>query len=65
LKRGFKESLARLKTDKVMIFYLVMRDSGTPIESTMSAVQDLHDEGLFEEFGVSNSSAWQVAEAWK
>jgi aflatoxin B1 aldehyde reductase len=63
LKRVFKESLARLKTDKVKIFYLVTRDSATPIESTLSAVQELHDEGLFEEFGVSNFSAWQVAEA--
>jgi aflatoxin B1 aldehyde reductase len=42
---------------------LVTRDSATPIASTLSAVQDLHDEGLFEEFGVSNFSAWQVAEA--
>jgi aflatoxin B1 aldehyde reductase len=42
---------------------LVTRDSATPIESTLSAVQDLHDEGLFEEFGISNFSAWQVAEA--
>jgi aflatoxin B1 aldehyde reductase len=48
LKRVFKESLARLKTDKVKILYLVMRDSGTPIESTLLAVQELHDEGLFE-----------------
>ncbi|WP_426437631.1 aldo/keto reductase family protein [Bradyrhizobium genosp. P] len=63
LKRVFKESLARLKTDKVKIFYLVTRDTATPIESTLSAVQELHDEGLFEEFGVSNFSAWQVAEA--
>jgi aflatoxin B1 aldehyde reductase len=63
LKRVFKESLARLKTDKVKIFYLVTRDSATPIESTLSAVQELHDEGLFEEFGVSNFSACQVAEA--
>src|SRR4029077_5202327 len=63
LKRVFKESLARLKTDKVKIFYLVTPDSATPIESTLSAVQELHDEGLFEEFGVSNLSAWQVAEA--
>ena len=38
-------------------------DSATPIESTLSAVQELHDEGLFEEFGLSNFSAWQVAEA--
>ena len=52
LKRVFKESLARLKTDKVKIFYLVTPDSATPIESTLSAVQELHDEGLFEEFGL-------------
>src|ERR1700730_15936375 len=63
LKRVFKDSLARLKTGKVKILYLVMRDSATPIELTLSAVQELHDEGLFEEFGVSNFSAWQVAEA--
>src|SRR6202047_637545 len=63
LKGVFKESLARLKTDKVKIFYLVTPDSATPIESTLSALQELHDEGLFEEFGVSNFSAWQVAEA--
>ena len=63
LKRVFKESLARLKTDKVKILYLVTPDSATPIESTLSAVQELHDEDLFEEFGLSNFSAWQVAEA--
>src|SRR6202041_74868 len=63
LKRVFKESLARLKTDKVKILYLVTPDSASPIESTLSAVQELHDEGLFEEFGVSNFSAWQVAQA--
>jgi aflatoxin B1 aldehyde reductase len=62
LKRVFKESLARLKTDKVKILYLVTRDSATPLESTLPAVEELHDEGLFEEFGVSNFSAWQVAE---
>jgi aflatoxin B1 aldehyde reductase len=63
LKRVFKGSLARLKTGKVKILYLVTRDTATPIASTLSAVQELHDEGLFEEFGVSNFSAWQVAEA--
>src|SRR6202795_1432301 len=62
LKRAFKESLARLKTNKVKIFYLVTPDGATPIESTLSAVQELHDEGLFEEFGLSNYMAWQVAE---
>jgi aflatoxin B1 aldehyde reductase len=65
VKRVFKESLARLQTDKVKILYLVTPDSATPIESTLSAVQELHDEGLFEEFGLSNFSAWQVAQAWE
>ena len=41
---GFKESLARLKNGKVKILYLVMRDSTTPIESTLSAV---HGARLF------------------
>jgi aflatoxin B1 aldehyde reductase len=63
LKRVFRESLARLKTGKVKILYLVARDSATPIESTLSAVQGLHEVRLFEEFGISNFSAWQVAEA--
>jgi aflatoxin B1 aldehyde reductase len=62
LKRVFKESLTRLKADRVEIFYLVTPDSATPIESTLSAVQELHSEGLFEEFGVSNFSAWQMAQ---
>jgi len=44
---------------------LVTPDSATPIESTLSAVQELHDEDLFEEFGLSNFSAWQVAQAWE
>jgi aflatoxin B1 aldehyde reductase len=60
LKRTFKESLALVKTGTVKILYLVMRDNATPIASTQSAVQELHDEGLFEEFGVSNFSAWGV-----
>src|SRR5580693_7360691 len=63
LKRVFKESLARLNTDKVKILYLVTPDSATTMESTLSAVQELHDDGLFEQFGLSNFSAWQVAEA--
>lgn len=63
VKRVFKESLKRLKTDKVKILYLVTRDSATPLEGTLRAVQELYEEGLFEEFGVSNYSAWQVAEA--
>src|SRR6202045_4006856 len=63
LKRIFKGSLARLKAGKVKILYLVTRDGATPIELTLSAVQELHDKGMFEEFGVSNFSAWQVAEA--
>ena len=40
LKRVFKQSLARLKIGKVKILFLVSRDSATPIESTLSAVQE-------------------------
>ena len=61
LKRAFKESLARLKTAKVKILYLVTPDSATPIESTLSAVQELHEEGLLR----SSASAISARGKWR
>ncbi|KAF9921269.1 hypothetical protein FBU30_008727 [Linnemannia zychae] len=57
----FKDSLEALKTKKVDIFYLHAPDYGTSFEETLKAVDDLYREGLFERFGLSNYSAWQVA----
>ncbi|MEU8327800.1 aldo/keto reductase [Micromonospora sp. NPDC048839] len=57
-----RASLRRLKTDRVDLLYLSLRDPATPIEATLAAVQQLHDEGVFGELGLSNVSAADVAE---
>ncbi|KAF9210772.1 hypothetical protein BGZ59_008942, partial [Podila verticillata] len=61
LTRHLYRSLEALKVGKVKIFYLHAPDFFTPFEVTLKAVDDLYREGLFEEFGLSNFAAWQVA----
>ncbi|KAI1295053.1 hypothetical protein EDD11_008045 [Mortierella claussenii] len=61
LVRHFYRSLEQLKAPKVKIFYLHAPDFFTPFDVTLKAVDELFREGLFEEFGLSNFAAWQVA----
>uniref|UniRef100_A0A8C4QMX7 Aldo-keto reductase family 7, member A3 (aflatoxin aldehyde reductase) n=1 Tax=Eptatretus burgeri TaxID=7764 RepID=A0A8C4QMX7_EPTBU len=56
------ESLQRLKSPSVDVFYLHAPDHGTPIEETLQACNQLHKEGKFKELGLSNYASWQVAE---
>src|SRR5882724_2826028 len=60
LKAAFRVSLTRLKTDRVKILYLTTRDHTVPLESTLRGVQDLYEEGLFDEFGLSNFSVADI-----
>ncbi|KAF9555159.1 hypothetical protein EC968_009113 [Mortierella alpina] len=62
LESSLRDALADLKAAKVDIFYLHAPDRSTPFEKTVKAVNDLHKEGLFERFGLSNFAAWEVAE---
>ncbi|MGI5186693.1 aldo/keto reductase family protein [Promicromonospora sp. CA-289599] len=62
LIRSVRASLERLATTKVQILYLNLRDSGTPLKSTLGAVQELHEEGVFDELGLSNVAPGDVAE---
>ncbi len=55
-------SLDRLNTDHAELFYLHSPDLSTPIRETLQACWELHQSGKFEEFGLSNYAAWQVAE---
>ncbi|KAG0200977.1 hypothetical protein BGX33_010657 [Mortierella sp. NVP41] len=61
LPRMFKQSLEALKAKKVDILYLHAPDHETPFEETLKAIDDLYREGLFERFGLSNYSSWNVA----
>jgi len=59
-----KESLARLRRDSIDLLYLHFPDPQTPIESTLEACADLHAQGLFSSFGLSNFPAWEVVHVW-
>lgn len=56
-------SLRRLKTDWIDLYQIHMWDPLTPVEETVSALDDLVRRGLVRYVGVSNYAAWQVAKS--
>ena len=57
------ESLKRLKTEYIDIYFLHRFDDLTPIEETLRAMDDLVTSGKILYLGASNFAAWQVAKA--
>ena len=57
------ESLKRLKTEYIDIYFLHRFDDLTPIEETLRAMDDLVSSGKILYLGASNFAAWQVAKA--
>ena len=65
IQRAIDESLRRLQTDYLDIYYLHMPDSKTPIEETLEVMDELRKAGKFRYLAISNYSAWQACEmAW-
>ncbi|XP_028260838.1 aflatoxin B1 aldehyde reductase member 3 [Parambassis ranga] len=62
VRSQLQTSLQRLKTDCVDLFYLHAPDHQNPIQDTLRACNELHKEGKFKEFGLSNYASWEVAE---
>lgn len=56
------KSLEELKTDCVDIWYLHGPDRSVPFEETLKAVNELHKQGKFVQLGLSNYTAFEVAE---
>jgi aryl-alcohol dehydrogenase (NADP+) len=56
------ESLKRLGTDYIDIYYLHIEDHSTPLAETVRAMGDLLRQGKIRYFGVSNYRAWRIAE---
>jgi aryl-alcohol dehydrogenase (NADP+) len=56
------ESLKRLGTDYIDIYYLHKEDHSAPLEETVRAMGELIRQGKVRYFGVSNYRAWRVAE---
>lgn len=62
LRRLFELSLKELGTEQVDIFYLHAPDRSVPFAETLEEVNKLHKEGKFVELGLSNYTAFEVAE---
>ena len=56
------ESLSRLGTDYVDVYYLHVPDYTTPIEESLDAIQKLLAAGKIRSWAVSNYASWQVLE---
>jgi aryl-alcohol dehydrogenase-like predicted oxidoreductase len=57
------ESLRRLQTDYIDLYWMHSLDRHTPIEETMRALDDLVRAGKVRYIGFSDTPAWKVAQA--
>lgn len=58
-----EESLRRLQTDYIDLYWMHCYDRHTPIEETMRALDDLVSSGKVRYIGFSDTPAWKVMEA--
>ncbi|KRE00378.1 NADP-dependent oxidoreductase [Bosea sp. Root381] len=57
-----EDSLRRLGTDFIDIYYLHKEDHATPLAETVRAIGQLVQQGKIRHFGVSNYRSWRLAE---
>jgi aryl-alcohol dehydrogenase-like predicted oxidoreductase len=63
ISRAVESSLRRLNTDWIDLYQLHRPDSATPVEETLSALDDLVSAGKIRYVGHCNLAGWQVADA--
>ncbi len=64
IRMQLAESLKRLGQERVELLYLHFPDPDTPLETTLEACAELHEQGRFNTLGLSNFPAWQVVHVW-
>ncbi len=63
VRRAVEASLRRLRTDWIDLYQMHRPDPATPVEETLSVLDDLVHEGKVRYLGLSNVAGWQVADA--
>lgn len=62
IAKSIDESLQRLQTDRVELYYFHMPDSSRPVEEAARAMEKAIAAGKARHFGVSNHASWQILE---
>ncbi len=65
LRQSVEDSLKRLKTDYIDLYYIHFPDESTPKDEAVAALAELKKEGKIRAIGVSNFSLEQLKEANK
>jgi aryl-alcohol dehydrogenase-like predicted oxidoreductase len=63
IMRQVEESLKRLDTDRIDLYYLHRFEATTPIEESLRALDDVRRQGKVSYIGCSNFDAWRICEA--
>jgi pyridoxine 4-dehydrogenase len=65
VKAEIEESLRRLRTDSIALYYLHRVDPETPIEESLAAIKEYRDRGKIRHIGISEVSIDQIERARK
>jgi aryl-alcohol dehydrogenase (NADP+) len=65
IMRAIDESLERLGTDYIDLYYVHKDVEDTPLAETLGALADLVRAGKIRHYGVSNFRGWRIAEAMR
>lgn len=60
IRRGIDDSLRRLRTDHVDLYYVHVDDRTTPLEETLQALDDIVRAGKVRHIGWSNVRTWRL-----
>jgi pyridoxine 4-dehydrogenase len=63
IRAQIEESLRRLQTDRIDLYYLHKVDPETPLEESLGVIKDNQDAGRIRHVGISNVSVEQVERA--
>ncbi len=63
IRKEIEDSLRRLATDYIDLYQMHRYDPDTPLDETLSTLNDLVHEGKVRYIGCSNFSGWQIADA--
>jgi aryl-alcohol dehydrogenase-like predicted oxidoreductase len=63
IQASIEQSLRRLRTDRIDLYYLHRDDETTPLRESLQAVGDLIRSGKVLYLGLSNFRGWRLAEA--